>query len=140
MAFFFLRNSLFLKNKRLLLFYADEYIDQLEKSAAGLSCKQDLLDAVSKDLDRYKKDIAALTDVNDNLKLTAKKIVSNIAFDLIESGKYHLHGRLNFFGPAKNLIYIHKTSVKEFLDSGFITQEEYEEDILALEDAIHQYL
>lgn len=140
MAFGFLRKSLFLKNKHLLLFYANEYIDHLERTAPGISCKSDLMEAVSKDIDQYKSEIATYTDKSDDFKAIAKRTVSNLAFDLIASGKYHLGGHLNTTGPAKNLIYIHKQAVKEFYEAGYITKEDYDEDLLALDEAIRQRL
>lgn len=140
MPFFFTRKSLFLKNKRLLLFYADSYIDELEKDAPGMSCKEDLMKAITKEIDNSEKGITLLSEKSDDFKSIAKRLVSNNAYNLIELGKYHLHGHINLFGPAKNLIYIHKTAVKEFMEYGYITFEEYQEDLLALDEAINQRL
>ena len=141
MPFFFTRKALFQKNKRLILFYCDSYIDSILKSAPVMtSCKDELMKAISSDIDKYENEIAAYTEKNTDFSLLAKRTVSDISFDLIDHGKYHLHGRFNPSGPGKWAAYIHKTAVKEFLDSGFISQEEYDEDLLALQDAINQYL
>lgn len=139
MPFYFLRKSRFLKNKRLLMFYCNQCIDNIESTSNYISCKDDLMKAISKDLDQYVNDISTYTEKNQDFYLLAKQEVSNKAFELIESGKYHLHGHFNSSGPGKSASNIHKTLVKEFLDKGYISQEEYDEDLLALRDAVLQH-
>lgn len=141
MAFFFTRRAMFQKNKRLLLFHCNAYIDSILKNApAMVSCKDDLMNSISKDIDSYADEIATYTEQSDDFKLIAKRTVSDNAFNLIQNGKYHLFGVFNSSGPGECAAYIHKAAVKEFLDSGYITQEEYDEDLLALRDAIRQRL
>ena len=140
MSFFFLRKSRFLKNKHLLMFYCNQCIDKIESSFSGISCKDDLMKSISDDLDQYVNDISTYTEKSQDFNLLAKQEVSSKAFDLIRCGKYHLWGRFNQSGPGGSAINIHKTLVKEFLDKGYISQEEYDEDLLALRDAILQRL
>lgn len=141
MSFFFLRKSRFLKNKRLLLFYCDQCIQNIESTSPSyMSCKDDLMREISKDLDQYVNDISTYTEKSHNFYLLARQEVSSKAFDLIQSGKYHLHGHFNQSGPGGSASNIHKTLVKEFLDKGYISQDEYDEDLLALRDAILQRL
>lgn len=140
MAFYFLRKSKFLKNKRLLLFYCDSFIDKLEKDITVESYNAELMKAISNDIDKYESDIATYSEKTDDFKEIAMKTVSDVAFTLIETGKYHLMGHFNAVGPGGYASYIHKKAVKEFLDAGYITQEDYDEDLLALRDAINQRL
>ena len=140
MPFFFLRKSRFLKNKRLLLFYCNQCIDFIESGYSCISCKDDLMKVISNDLDQYENDISTYTERTQDFNLLAKQEVSSKAFDLIDSGKYHIHGRFNKSGPGGSAANIHKFLVKQFLDKGYITQEEYDEDILALREAILQRL
>ena len=140
MAFYFLRKSKFLKNKRLIMFYCDSFIDKLEKGIDVIPFKSELMTAISKDIDSYESEIASYTEKTDNFKEIAMRTVSDVAFNLIQSGKYHLMGRFNSVGPGAYAAYIHKKAVKEFLDAGYITQEDYDEDLLALRDAINQRL
>ena len=140
MPFYFLRKSRFIKNKRLLLFYCDSFINELEKDSPVFSCKDELMKAISKDIDSYESEIASYTEKSDNFKEIAMKTVSDVAFNLVESGKYHVLGHFNSSGPGAYAVYIHKAAVKKFLDAGYITQEDYDEDLLALRDAITQRL
>ena len=141
MPFYFVRKALFHKNKRLLLFYCNEYIDSVLKAGPVMqSCKDDLMKSISSDIDQYESTISSYTQWNTDFRLLAKRTVSDNAFELIQRGKYHLHGRFNFTGPGKSAAYIHKAAVKEFLEFGFISQEEYDEDLLALQEAIDQHL
>ena len=136
MPFFFTRKARFLKNKRLIMFLANEYIDKLEADAPGSSCKEDLMKKISSHIDEFESDFATYTEKHNDFNLVAKSMVNTDSFDLVTSGKYHLFGRMNNAGPAKNLIHVHKAAVKDALDSGLITQEEYDEDLLALREAL----
>ena len=140
MAFFFLRKSKFLKNKRLLLFYCDSFIDNLEKDNDIISYKNELMKSISADIDRYESEISTYSEKSENFKELAMRTVSDVSFTLIETGKYHLHGHFNSSGPGGYASYIHKKAVEYFLNEGFITQEDYDEDLLALRDAINQRL
>ena len=140
MPFYFLRKTRFLKNKRLLLFYCDSFIDELEKDKEVTSYKAELMKEISKDIDRYESEIAFYSEKSDDFKELAMKTVSDVAFDLISQGKYHILGRFNSSGPGGYASYIHKKAVKKFLDAGYIDQEDYDEDLLALRDAIAQRL
>ena len=114
-----------------------QYIDRLEKDATGTSCKDDLLARISSHIDQFENDFSTYSERHNDFSLVAKSMVNTDSFELIESGKYHIHGILNLLNsPAKNLIHVHKVAVKDALDSGLITQEEYEEDLLALQEAI----
>jgi hypothetical protein len=120
------------------MFYCDDYINRLEKDSPAASCKDDIMKSISKQLDEYEADIASRSEHNEDFKLLAKQTVSSTAFDLIAAGKYHVYGHFNSSGPGGSASHIHKKAVKEFLEAGYITQEDYDEDLLALRDAILQ--
>ena len=136
MSFFFTRKYRFLKNKRLILFLCNEYIDKLEKDSHSVSCKEDLMKKISSHIDEYQSDFATYTERSNDFHLVVKSMVCTDSFELVTSGKYNLLGVLNTTGPAKNLIRVHKLAVKDALDAGLITKEEYDEDLLALQEGL----
>ena len=95
------------------------------------------MEAISSHINQYESDFATYTEKHNDFNLVAKSMVNTDSFDLVTSGKYHLLGHLNTStGPASALIHVHKAAVKDALDSGLISKEEYDEDLLALREAL----
>ena len=140
MSFFLIKNIRFVRNKRIFLFLADTYISQIEEGFSGVSGKDILMKRISRHIDEYKNDFATYSEKSDDYKMVAKSMVNMDSFDLIATGKYHIpRGHmLNPSGPGPYFVHIHTAALKDALESGLISQDEYDEDFLSLRDAIHQ--
>lgn len=130
----------FHKNKEKILAYCDLYIDNLLNDGDfHVDCKNELLDDIKKEIYACRAEIAGMTDYTTDFSTLAMRMICTHSFEVIESGKYHVFGHFDNTGPGKTMLLIHKKALKYALDHGHCTQEDYDEDLLALRDAMHQY-
>ncbi len=135
----------FVRNRNTLLTYCREYItgfeEELDKESWQTSCKEDLLKAIKEEIDSMPEDIADLNDKDYNLREISMRMISTNSFEFFEYGKFHLGGSVNWATTsARRMVAVHRKAIQWALDKGIITEEDKEEDELALQEAIRQRL
>lgn len=133
----------YIKARQLILANASETIDKLEKEIAEtgyytISCKNDLIERIRKEVDSYKDDFSKSKYTHSELIEISMRMITTNSFELFEDDIYRVMGVVNWIGPAKNAIQIHKKMIKYALDHNLTTQEEADEDALALEQVINE--
>ena len=133
----------FNKSKRFILSVASDYITKFEDeiSRTGyytVSCKQDILERISQEIDSYKSDLSDSKYSDDELRDIALRMVCTNSFELFEGHKYRVMGVVNMTGPARNALQVHAKAMDLAIEKGFCTPEDVEEDSLALQDVIKE--
>lgn len=106
-----------------------ELVDKYELTAPGsVSCKTDLLRAVSQELDAGKEEIGKWKDSEIDYISIAHGLLRSYADNLLTSGKYHLGSSLNPMTCALNLKHIYKCCLDYCVVKGILTQEERDEE------------
>lgn len=119
----------------------DKYENELiEEGKYTISCKDDILNEIKKELPYYKKDLSETDYSVSHLTTFAMSMVFNCSFQLFQGDLYRVFGQINFTGPANNAYYVYKKVLKYALDNGLTTQEEADESLLALQDLIKLHL
>jgi hypothetical protein len=134
---FLFKQSRFCKNKQALLFYCSGYIDQFENDGNFyLSCKEDLLEDIAKEIDSSKEEISLWTERSIDFTEIAIRMICTHSYDLLAFGKYHLHGHINYASPARRMKQVHERALQWGFEHGYVSKEDMEEDALALEEDI----
>lgn len=93
------------------------------------SCKNDLIVAVREMTIGAKQEIKKGLIPPSQYTILINKLLSNSSFDLLASGKYHLHrGMLNPMSCSENLMSVHNKSIDYALKNNLITQAQKDED------------
>ncbi len=135
----------FMNSRKTILDRVNYLIDKYEKELLNeigysMSCKDDLMSRITKELDSYRNDYSKTPYSNEELMKQALNYVCLNSFELFEGHKYRVMGVVNWVGPAKYASGVHKKAIKEAVDLGYITQEDADEDALALRDVIRMRL
>ena len=135
----------YLKSKSLVLSFASDQIEKYEKEILEhgyytLSCKNDLLKRIKDEIESYKDDFSKSDYSSSDLFEIASRMVCTNSFELIEGNLYRVGGHVNWTGPAKNAMQLHQLAIKNAVERGWCTEEDAEEDSLALRDAIRRVL
>ena len=136
----FFTNRKFKKNSMRLLNICDELIEKYEgNSGVTMSCKRDLLGQISKAVESGREEIATWKDSEVDYIKVAHTMLAQITFDLLKSGKYHLHaGVLNPMSCANNLMNVYKASMRYAVENHFIDANTREEQYKFLLECISQ--
>lgn len=133
----------YMKARQLILANASETIDKLEKEIAEtgyytISCKDDLMKRIQREVAAYKDDFSKSKYTHSELIEISMRMVTTNSFELFEDDIYRVMGVVNWSGPARNALQLHKKMIKYALDHNLTTQEEADEDALALEQVIKE--
>ncbi len=135
----------FAHNSKRILSFASSAISRFENEISSegnytISCEKDVIERVNMYIEEFKPHLSKYEYSDQELEETAMNYVSNCSFELLEGNKYRVMGRINLVGPARNAVSVHRKALKWALDHDLITEEEAEEDELALQDVIRMRL
>lgn len=135
----------YLKARHLILTNASELIDKFEKEIAEtgdytISCKQDLMEHIRKEVASDKDVFSRSKCTHANLIEFSMWMVSNSSYRLFEGHTYRVMGAVNWSGAARNAFQVHEKMIKYAVDHGLLSQEAADENALALKEVIHERL
>lgn len=132
------REIRFQKNKARLLSLARDFILLCERETHNPTCKDDLLKAITREINSCHDEISLWHDGIVDFNQIAIRMVSTNSFDLLASGEYHLApGFVNPLGPTKNLFHVHSSALQWAKDHGLCNDDDIQEDREALRQAIN---
>jgi hypothetical protein len=122
----------FKKNSKRLLDICEHYIEEYEKNSPKkfLSCKEDMLHSIRLQIEAEKADIAKWKDYDTDYIEIAHSTLAHTAFDLLASGRYHLHyGVLNPMRCSSCLMEVYTQSMVWAVKKGIIDEETRKEQL-----------
>ena len=129
----FIQNSTRLRNTVLSIIRAVED----GNTKMGISAEQDVMMVVDREIEKAREEITNWQDHDTDYIAMANVMLSNITFDLLASGEYHIGaGQLNEMGPANRLKDIYKSTLDWGLSHNQISKEDYNESLKALKQRI----
>lgn len=133
------------KYRRIILSSASETIDKMENEIQKtgyytMSCKKELMKRIADEVDYYKEDFSKFVSTYDELIKISMRMVTTNSFELFETDQYRVMGVINWSGPARVAYQIHKMMIRYAVERGYTTQEEADEDALALKQVINERL
>lgn len=127
------------KIKNRILSTCSDLITKYEQNPNSIapSCKDELETAISNFLATFGNNLTNWNDQEvDYIKL-AHTVITNVAFDLLTSGKYHIYtGMLNPHKCGQSLRIVHDKSLEWGIMNGVISQQELDEHMLLLHKGI----
>lgn len=118
------------RNTKKLLNTCGNLIDKYELCNTRLapSCKIDLITSINDELQKAQDEIAEWEDYDTDYVKIAHTLLAHHAFDLLSSGKYHIHfGTLNPIGCSSNLMIVYQESMKWGVRNQLLTEAERQE-------------
>ena len=131
--------SFFKKSDRYEKFLSDcEMIIVSYEKETIPSCKSDLIESIKLITSNAKNEINKGLIPYSEYNVLINKLLANCSFDLLASGKYHIHrGQLNPLTCSANLMSVHNESIDYALKNNLITQAQKEEDYKYLIECIN---
>lgn len=119
------KKSRYKENLERFNFYANELIKKAnEKYNMTPDCTEYLMPSFNRVISNSKEEIESW-DASTDVCSLAYKVLFNLAFDELSSGKLHLYyGKLNPMGPGNKLLFIVNECLTYFVKNGYITKEE----------------
>ena len=135
----------YLKARQFILANTSETIDKLEQEIREtgyftISCKQDLMQRIQNEVASYRDDFSTSKYTHSDLFEISMRMLTTNSFELFEDDIYRVMGVVNWTGPARTAYQVHKKMIKYAVDHGYTTQEEADEDALALKQVIDERL
>lgn len=133
----------YIKYRNIILTNASEMIDKLEneimkQGSFTLSCKPDLMKRISDEIAFYKEDFSTIHSSYSELIDISMRMICTNSFELFETDVYRRVGFIDWNTPAGTAYQVHRMMIKYALDRGLTTQEEADEDALALKQVINE--
>lgn len=119
-----------IKNRAKLMSLISQTIDFYESSyqGFGLSCKNDLVKAIEKDINRSKEEIANWQDYDTDYLYIAHVMIQTTSFEMLSSGMYNSgRGTLAPHTCAKKMLHVHNKCLESAMEHKWITEEDFEE-------------
>lgn len=112
------------KNATRLISICEDLIEKYHPQSYKPSCKMDLIMLIKARVLKAKDEIKDWKDYDTDYIQIAHTMLAHATFDLLASGKYHLHrGILNPMSCAENIMAIYKASMEYALKKNFIDEE-----------------
>lgn len=128
------------KNKSKFFSLCEQFVLKYEKNNFGVpSCKDEIMTEIKAEINSSSDVKEFFSDESNDYTLYANILISNMAFNMLTSGKYHLHyGILNPIGISKNLLAVYNGAMEWALENNQITCEEKEKEYELLMEGISQ--
>lgn len=135
----------YLKARQLILANASETIDKLEQEIREtgyftVSCKQDLMQRIQNEVASCRTEFSESKYTHSELIEISMRMITTNSFEIFEDRTYRVMGVVNWTGPAKNAFQVHEKMMKYAVEHGYTTQEDADEDALALKEIIDERL
>ena len=127
------------RNTARLINICSNLIDDYENSNLIPSCKNDLIELISKRLANAQEEISNWNDYKTDYIRIAHTMLVHGAFDLLTSGRYHLYrGVLHPISCADNLMKVYRFSLNYAVVTKQITEEQKESELEYLDKCISE--
>ena len=118
------------QNKARLLRICLDLIEKYEVNSKAISksCNNDMESGITRQIEVFSSEIENWDDYDTDYVEIAHKLLVEISFNLLASGKYHLYaGILNPLNCSGSLLRVHNNSLLWAVEKGVITEEEMDE-------------
>ena len=123
------------KNIKFMILLCERLIDEYEtEKTAAPSCKNDVIEEISKLLNRSKKELNEWEADINHIRI-AHSLLANTCYDLLASGNYHIYtGMLNPMKCGSRMMKVYLRCMDYAVKTNEITEQEKIEQITMLKE------